>query len=231
MTSLESIALFLDAYFTVETYPDDANGVYHPTERSVKRLGLALEPNPDVYTQLDALECDALFLHRPWQLDGSRLQEDVGVLAYHLPFDDVLTLGYNLRLAAALSLQNVEEFGHKDGRRIGMVGTVPETSFVVAANIVKEVFGGLEREHPGHYPVTRVAVVGAMNEQLLTEAHARGVGLYITGQWRSHAEAAAAQTGMGVVTVGHARAEMWGLSALAHLVQERFAGLEAFVIT
>ncbi|CAN5838194.1 Nif3-like dinuclear metal center hexameric protein [soil metagenome] len=231
MPSLDALAGFLDAYFQAENYSDDTNGIFLAGKRAVSRLGLALEPTPDAYAQLEALECDALFLHRPWQLDGSRLPADMGVLAYHLPFDDMLTLGYNPRLAAVLSLGEVEELGYKEGRRIGMVGTVRETSFAAAADSVKEVFGGLEREHPGGDLITRVAVVGALNEKLLTEAHARGVGFYVTGQWRAHAEAAVAQTGVGVVTVGHARSEVWGLNALAHLLMERFAGLEAFVIT
>ena len=230
MSSLDSLATFLNRYFAVENYPDDTNGVYLSSERAVKRLGLALEPSPELYTWAEANGLDALFLHRPWHFDLGLLA-DVGVLAYHLPFDDTLTLGYNPRLAAALSLRNVEELGHKDARRIGMVGTVEETSFAAASAQVAEVFGGLERAHPGGGPVTRVAVVGAMNEKLLLEARDRGVGLYVTGQWRPHAEKAVLETGLGVVTVGHTRSEVWGLGALAHLLSERFAGLETFVLS
>ena len=231
MPSLNGLAIFLNRYFAIENYPDDTNGVYRPGERAVKRLGLALEPTPELYDWLEEADPDGLFLHRPWQLDVSRLGVDTGVLAYHLPFDDRLTLGYNPRLAAALSLRDVEELGYRDGRRIGMVGGVEETSFAAASAQVAEVFGGLERAHPGGGPVTRVAVVGAMNEKLLLEARDRGVGLYVTGQWRPHAEKAVLETGMGVVTVGHARSEVWGLGALAHLLSERFAGLETFVLS
>ena len=234
MPSLDTLACFLDGHFEVEHYPDDTNGVYHPAERNIKRLGLALEPSPKLYTWAEANGLDALFLHRPWQLDPNLLA-GAGVLAYHLPFDATLTLGYNPRLVAALSLRDVEAFGHKDGQRIGMMGTVSEISFAAASNHVAEVFGGLERTHPGSEPTTRlitsIAVVGAMNAGLLLEARNRGAGLYVTGQWRPHAEKAVAQTGLGVVTVGHRRSEVWGLGALAHLLRERFAGLETFVIT
>ena len=76
MFGLDGIAAFLNRYFEVETYPDDTNGVYRSSDRAVKRLGLALEPTPDLYARLEALECDALFLHRPWRLDLSRLPAD-----------------------------------------------------------------------------------------------------------------------------------------------------------
>ena len=152
------------------------------------------------------------------------------MLAYHLPFDDKLTLGYNPRLAAALSLRDVEAFGYKDGRSIGMMGTVEETSFEVASRHVNEIFGGVERTQPSAEPITRIAVVGAMNAGLLLEAGKHGVGLYITGQWRAHAEKVVLETGMCAVTVGHRRCEVWGLNALAHLLKERFAGLETPVI-
>ena len=62
------------------------------------------------------------------------------------------------------------------------------------------------------------AVVGAMNDALVREAHARGAGLYATGQWRQPARAAVRATGLGVVVIGHRRSEQWGLHALCRLL-------------
>ena len=92
-------------------------------------------------------------------------------------------------------------------------------------------FGGLEAEAvPDRAaPVSRVAVVGAMTDALVREAAARGAGLYVTGQLRQPARAAAAATGIAVAAVGHARSERWGVRALAHLVAERWGGVRVAV--
>ena len=59
MPSLNSLAIFLNRYFATENYPDDTNGVYQPSERAVKRLGLALEPSPELYPWAEANGLDA----------------------------------------------------------------------------------------------------------------------------------------------------------------------------
>ena len=229
MPSLDEIAAFLNSYFAAERYPDDTNGVYRPTEREIERLTLALEPTPAAVAQVKDEKPDALFLHRPWKLDGSNL-EQTGVLAYHLAFDEALTLGYNSRLADALLLQNIEELGYKEERVIGMIGGVAEMSFETARALLEELFGGLETSHAAESSITRVAVVGAMSRKLVTEAAERGAALYVTGQWRDHAAEAVEETDMGVLAIGHERCEVWGLHALAHLLEERFRGLEVGVL-
>ena len=220
---------FLNSYFVAERYPDDANGVYRPTEREIEQLGLALEPTPAVLSRAEAETFDALFLHRPWKLDDSSLEE-TGVLAYHLAFDEALTLGYNPRLADALLLQNIKELGYKEERVVGMIGGVAEMSFEGARALLEEVFGGLETTHATASSITRIAVVGAMSRKLVREAAERGAALYVTGQWRDHAAEAVEKTGIGVLAIGHERCEVWGLHALAHLLEERFRGLKARVL-
>jgi putative NIF3 family GTP cyclohydrolase 1 type 2 len=67
-----------------------------------------------------------------------------------------------------------------------------------------------------------------MNEMLVREAVERGVQVYITGQWRQPASESVTETGIGVIAVGHRRAEEWGLRALAGVLRERWVQLEVF---
>ena len=165
-------------------------------------------------------------LHRPWKLDAGALPLDVGVLAYHLAFDERLTLGYNPWLAQVLALQHVAVLGRKAGRPLGMTGQTEEISFAQWVRRLMDVFGGLDEIHvPAAPDVTSVAAVGAMNEQLVQDAAGAGAHVYLTGQMRTSARRAVAQTGIGVVAAGHRRSEQWGLRTLAGLLQTRFARL------
>ncbi len=173
---------------------------------------------------------DAVFLHRPWSLTDSQHQAlrdaGIGVLAYHLAFDERLTTGFNPVLAAACAWGPPEVLGRKEGRPLGMACTLPASAtFDAVAAQLRAEFGGLEQvtlpAAGGVVPVTNVAVVGAMTDVLVREAHTRGVGVYVTGQWRQPARAAVRETGLGVVALGHRRSELWGLRTLARLLRSQ----------
>lgn len=227
MISLNELAEFLDRFFAVHLYQDDQGGVYRASLRPVRRLGVALEPWPQLAAWVRDEDLDALFLHRPWQLEPQQLDADVGIVAYHLAFDERLTLGWNPRLAEVLGLSRVEVLGHKEGRPLGMIGEVEAQGFASFRLRASQAFGGEEEARLYNKgEITRVAVVGAMTEPFVREAWHRGAQVYMTGQWRKLAERAWAETGIGVIVVGHRRSEAWGLRALAGTIRERWAELE-----
>ena len=204
-----------------------------------RRLGLALEPWPELETWLATERPDAIFLHRPWQLTGPQREalraSGTGVVAYHLAFDERLTTGFNPTLASACGWGEPEILGHKDRRPLGMVCALPApVPFDAVAAQLNVEFTGLEQTQPpatgGGEPVARVAVVGAMTDALVREAHARGVGMYVPGQWRQPAARAVRETGLGVVVLGHRRSELWGLRALARLLRKHPAAVDLQIL-
>ncbi|BDA74827.1 protein of unknown function DUF34 [Calothrix sp. PCC 7716] len=228
---LDTITKFLNTFFQVERYnEEEQGGIYLPSTRSIKRLGLALEPWDGLYNWVKSQHIDALFLHRPWKLDVEQLPPDIGVISYHLPFDESLTLGFNTRLADVLSLSNLEVFGEKQNRPIGMIGQAPNQTFTDILNCVKEVFNEYEQiRAASESEVKKVAVVGAMTDLLVREAASHGVNVYITGQLRQPAAQAAIETQMSVIAVGHYRCEIWGLHTLASILQQRWSKLYLIV--
>ncbi|WP_461126007.1 Nif3-like dinuclear metal center hexameric protein [Spirosoma aerophilum] len=243
---IEDIARFLAEELAIHRYPaDEQGGVYHPSDQPVRRLGLALEPFPGLAKWVTEMDLDALWLHRPWQLDLTHLPTDVGVLSHHLPFDETLTVGYNQRLSHQLkALSEPEPLGYKQEmgkdkqpitqRPLGMLIDVAEQEFDHWLAQVKELFGGYDRAEAGHgssgwLPAnSRIAVVGAMTDALIREAVERGAHLYLTGAYRKPAQQAVDETGIAVISIGHRRCEEWGLLALADLLNERL-GIDCVV--
>lgn len=226
MVPLASLAAYLRRLLRAEAYADDPAGVFRATRRSVRSLGLALDPTPGVIAAAEAAAVDALWLHRPWKLPEQALP-GAGVLAHHLAFDERLTLGLNPDLADALGLIHVSPFGRKAGRPIGMAGPVAACSRPDAIRQAMDLFGGLEDVIIGRREaVRRVAVVGAMTPGLIGHAAQARVDLYLTGQLRKPALDAALAAGLSVLAVGHGRAERWGLRLLASKLRTRFALLD-----
>ncbi len=226
MPLLAELAAFLDELLEVARTPDDAGGIVRASERPITRLGMVLEPWPEIGRWAHDNAIDALFIHRPWRLDGTLLAPDVGIIAYHRAFDEHLTISYNPWLAQRLSLTAVEVLGTKEGRPIGMIGEASADVLARWSDQLADVFGGLDEAHPARRAGTRIAVVGAMNDALVREAASRGAIVYVTGQWRLSAAAAVAATGIGVAVVGHRRSEEWGLDMLADLLRERWTDIE-----
>jgi len=229
MTDLERLAAFLDRFFAVRSEGDCA-GIWKPSEQPIARLGLLLEPWPGLEKWVAQQQLDALFVHRPWQLDACGLPPQVGVLSYHLAFDERLTVGFNPYLAEALHLGGLELLEEKQGRILGMVGQGSSRSFATLCQSLSQLFGGLEQVIPGRTAhIARIAVVGAMRPALIEEAHRRGATAYITGQMRPGALSAVQATGIALAAVGHHRAESWGLSVLARVLRVHRPHLEVSI--
>jgi putative NIF3 family GTP cyclohydrolase 1 type 2 len=229
--TLATLAPWLDRLLLADQYgaANDPAGVWRASDRPIAALGLLLEPWGDTTAWVVRERLDALVVHRPWNLPLERLG-DVGVLAYHLAFDERLTLGFNPWLAEALGLRSREVLGRKQGRPLGMIGDVPERGWDAVRDDLAREFGGLDRVVDGDArTVARVAVVGAMTEALVREAAARGADAYVTGQLRVPARAAIEETGLAVVAVGHRRSEVWGMRTLARLLREGWFGLRVLL--
>ena len=220
--SLATLAADLDQFFASARFSQDQNGIYRPSQRPVSRIGLALEPWSGIGAWVREERLDALFLHRPWRLDERELPPDIGILAYHLAFDLTLTLGLNPLLADTLHMTSVVPFAFKDSLPLGMLGDIPSTPLETFVALLTKIFT-TPLEIPETYTetVSRLAVVGAMNDTLIREAAAQGVDLYITGQFRQPARRAVHETRMTVAIIGHTPSELWGLRTLADLLRQR----------
>ncbi|MCC5637215.1 Nif3-like dinuclear metal center hexameric protein [Nostoc sp. CHAB 5844] len=229
--SLEEIADFLNCLFGVERFPaTERGGIYLASSRPIKKIGLALESGKQFQEWLSVEELDAIFLHRPWKLETEHIPDEIGIISYHLPFDEYLTIGFNIRLAQVLNIADLKILGEKENRPIGMLGEIFPQSFANLCHCVSQIFGGYEQLiQPINPEITKIAVVGAMTDSLVREAATRGTDVYITGQLRQPAAEALQETKIGAIAIGHHRSEVWGLRALSGILQERWSSLDVVV--
>ncbi|GER91135.1 hypothetical protein KDW_52970 [Dictyobacter vulcani] len=228
--TLEAIASFLDQQLEVMRFLDDQHGIYRSGQNPVRRIGLVIEPWPEIGHWIDEQELDALFLHRPWKIDAMLLPARIGMLAYHLSFDLALTFGYNPRLATQLGMYRPIPFAFRDTIPYGMFGDIPRVALNTITTTLTDIFAVQPAMHQKQIKdIQRIAVVGAMNDQLIREAAASDVQLYITGQFRPAARRAVQETGITVAIIGHTAGEQWGLHALSTLLRERWPEMECIV--
>ncbi len=235
---INDLADFLQKELSVEKFPEtEQGGIYYPSKRLIKRVGLALEPFSRLYDWVDEKQIDALWLHRPWKIDLSSLPSDLGILSHHLPFDETLTMGFNRYLAKQLgAVGTLQPIGYKKSadaagktmppRPIGMLIDILPQEFDLLLDGIKTIFDGYDRAEAGHgsggwQPDSyRVAVIGAMTDALVREADEKGAHLYLTGAYRKAGQQAVDDTGIAVIAAGHRRSEEWGIRMLADIIEE-----------
>lgn len=215
------LAATLARVVDADAFPDDPPIIFIPPDGPIARLGLALDPMPELADWVRAEGIDAIFLHRPWLVGDADLPAGVGVLASHAAFDARLAIGSH-RSAAALEMRDIQPL---DDRPPGLVGTVGGTEPAAFLARTTEMFGDVEEVVPGAASsITRIAVVGGMTDALVRRAAALGVELYLTGQIRHPARKALAETGMAAIGIGHRRSEEYALRTLARLLADVYPG-------
>lgn len=207
----------------LQVHLNEPRPLFRPGGEEVRRLGLALEP-ADLPP---APQVDALFLHRAYRLGGAL--PELAVLAAHDGFDLHLTTGPNLRLAGRLGWREVRPLYWR-GKPAGITARPPEEEWRAFHAALRAELRGEDRAWaPAEPAPVGVALMNAMNLELLTLARSLGVTVYLTGQLRPSAQETARDLGLGVVALGHRRTELWGLRQLAAELEAAFPGLETEV--
>jgi putative NIF3 family GTP cyclohydrolase 1 type 2 len=219
---------FLDVELLKHLYPAEIPCIWQDSSRAIHKIGLALEPWTGIGEWILLNQLDSILLHRPWQLTKYTIPDHIGVLSYHLPFDEQLTVGFNKYLMSSLQMYSVIPFAEKEGRNIGMIGTIDGNMDVYVVRIIENLFNGLEESFGlRNNVIDKIACVGAITNELIHAAAAHEVQMYITGQFRKPARQAAIDTGMCVVAIGHVRSEYYGLRLLASLLTNKWPQLTA----
>ncbi|KAF1974311.1 hypothetical protein BU23DRAFT_589071 [Bimuria novae-zelandiae CBS 107.79] len=227
------------------------NSRYSPEHSRVDQIVLSVAPTPGIYDLIGygpprdqtkerngemapRLPRTLCFLHRPFTLDRRRVGNGTLVLTSHTSFDENLTVGWNLALAALLGIDTntsacVQGYKGDAKRKIGIVGRATMTTGAVE-KILREQFGAFEARLVGSEEerVKVIAIMNAFNADEIAPAEQGGGrhALYLTGQPHEAGMAVAKEHGLQVVCVRHHAAEDWGVRHLARHIRDGFPGVD-----
>ena len=152
------------------------------------------------------------------------LQNDISLLAYHLPLDAHPELGNNARLGQILGIvqegwageQNLIAYGH----------LLQEITLAAFAEMLEQqlqrapqIFGDVHRK------IRRIAWCTGGAQGYFETAIALGVDLYISGEVSEQVFHLANETGVAYIAAGHHATERYGVQALGRHLARKF-GLE-----
>lgn len=156
---------------------------------------------------------------------GALLNNDVSLLAYHLPLDAHSTLGNNARLGELMGIELArhEPLDARAADNVGNIATLAEpcTASELLARLQSAT--GREAMHVGDEGahISRVAWCTGGAQGYIEKAVAAGADMFITGEVSEQTVHVAREEGIHFVAAGHHATERYGAQALGeHLAQQ-----------
>ena len=159
------------------------------------------------------------------------LDNDVSLLAYHLPLDAHPVVGNNVQLAHRLDLQIDGRFECGDGAGLALYGRLSQP---VTADSFAGIVGSVLGRAPVHIAGTSrdVESIGwctGAAQSFIDEAANMGLDAFLSGEISEQTVHSAREGGLHYFSAGHHATERYGADALGAHLAERFSLAHEFV--
>lgn len=222
----------LDDLLSADTTKDYCpNGLQVEGRTEVRKVITAVSASRALFMRAIDHDADAILVHHgilwnspePPRLVGSfrervrlLLENDLSLIAYHLPLDRHPELGNAAQMARRLGLEALETFGEHNHQSAGMCGVFPQpldaeeffTRIEEVCDREPQVFEGNRRL------ISSVGIVTGAADREYHQAVAAGFDAYITGEATEWVMHQAAEDGVHYVAAGHYATERFGVQAL-----------------
>lgn len=238
MITLQDLLQYLNQLLQPELFSDVCpNGLQVEGKKTISRIAFAVSASLAAIKQAIAIKADALIVHHgifwdktPCILVGSRrqkfqllLENEISLLAYHLPLDAHQTVGNNWRAAWDLGLTNLKAFGSLGTNKIGVKAQVKRT-------LVEDFQTKLEvyYEHVAHAAlggkkhISSVAIVSGGAHWMIEQAIQEGIDCFVTGSFDEPIWDLAHESGVHFFALGHFSTEKVGVQSLKQITTKHF---------
>jgi dinuclear metal center YbgI/SA1388 family protein len=231
------LAAYLDGLLEAGRFRDYCpNGLQVEGRAEVRRIVCGVTASQALLESALAVDADAVLVHHGWfwrgedgRVTGIRrarlktlLENDLSLLAYHLPLDAHAELGNNARWGRLMGWRSEGRFAEQDvGFLGGTEGTAEEIADKLALKLgrLPLLVGDAAR------PVKRIAWCSGGAQGYFEQAIAAGADLYVSGEISEQTVHLANESGVPYIAAGHHASERYGVQAVGAHLAERF-GIE-----
>lgn len=233
MATLKEVTEYLDGLMAAPKIVDYCpNGLQVQGRSDIRNVAVSVSASLKSIRKAVELKADILLVHHglfwnkdPYVITGTKreklkllIENDISLIAYHLPLDAHETLGNNWKAAKELGWKNLQTFAE-----IGVSGAFPKIS-------IKEFQKKLETyyKHPavtalgGKDTVSSAALISGGAYRYAAQAAEQGIDCFITGNFDEPVWHQAFEEHINFFALGHAATEEVGVKALAEKLSKHF---------
>lgn len=237
---IQALANYLEEFLQPALFIDHCpNGLQIEGKKEIKKLAVAVSSDLETIKEAIHKEADALIVHHGlfWNKDsypllGTKkekikllLENEVSLLAYHLPLDAHRDVGNNFVAAKEMGWKKLEPF-----ESIGVKGEFKEMSARAFQALLEKYY-----DHKavstlsGKKKVKSAALISGGAHREIYKAAAAGVDCFITGSFDEPIWHIAKEEKLHFFALGHSATERIGPKSLANHLRNRFKS-EVFFI-
>jgi dinuclear metal center YbgI/SA1388 family protein len=234
------LVAYLDDLLDADEVSDvGLNGLQVAGRTEIERLAVGVSASTRLFAEAAAWGADAVLVHHgilwrggePPRLIGSfrdrlklLLDNELNLIAYHLPLDRHPVHGNAAVFARELGLEGLEPFGTFSGVALGIAGVFPTP--VSDEELFRKVWQACGQQPQvflgGPERIASVGIVTGGAPTAFEEAVAAGLDAFITGEVREWVQERALEDGVHFVAAGHHATERFGVRSLGDFLAKRF---------
>lgn len=248
--NLHQLDKFFNSILHKENFSSDIslNGIQitnsAPREKEIKKVAFAVDACEASVLRAAEAGADVLFVHHGlfWghcqTITGTHynrikafLENDIALIAYHIPLDANEEVGNNFGLAKRIGLENVRPFGKWRGMTLGAFGELQNA--VTIDELTRKLFPNGEK--PSHIlpfgksEIKTVAIISGGAGDDFEQAVRAKADVFITGEVGHEEYHPIEESGINVIAGGHYQTETIGVNLMKERVEKEL-GLETVFI-
>lgn len=232
----QELAQYLSTLLDPHTIEENSfNGIQVANTGSVYSIATGVSASLETIEKAAALGAQVLIVHHgifrkndPQRLTGTAykkikllMDHNIALLTYHLPLDAHRELGNNWKAAMDLGLQDLQPFLEFSKILIGVIGTIPPTSFEDLQKKVETYYDKRSAAVKVKDTIQTIAIVSGGADRFIGDAARAGADCYITGRFDEPVYDTAHEEHISFLGLGHYATETIGVKALAQHLQEK----------
>ncbi len=244
MVALKEITSFCNEYLDAGHFNDYCpNGLQIEAKSEVKHVVSAVTASLAAIEAAAEQNADILLVHHgyfwkgePQPVTGMKgrriralIENNINLVAYHLPLDAHLVVGNNAQLAKRMRWQNARPVDENDA----LLWQVELPGAENACSLSQALSGALGRD-PLHIPggpieFRKIGWCTGAAQSYIEQAAKLGLQAFISGEISENTTHAARELGIHYFAAGHHATERYGVQALGQLLAEKFAISHEFI--
>ena len=243
MESITTIVNYTNGLLDSKSFEDYApNGLQVQGKTEIRKIVTGVSATQAFIEAAIEKDADAILVHHGWfwgkedpRIIGMKykrlkllMDNDISLIAYHLPLDAHPEFGNNAQLAKRLDIQ-IEDVMDKQG--VGNYGRLSE--YISLDKLGENIEKSLGRKPTvisgGDHAIRKVAWCTGGAQNWIQQAADAGVDAYISGEISEQTVHVAREMGVHYIAAGHHATERYGAKALGEHVAAKFGLLCEFV--
>ncbi|MCB1112597.1 MAG: Nif3-like dinuclear metal center hexameric protein [Chlamydiales bacterium] len=237
MITLQELCSYLDDLLQVENFKDYCpNGLQVEGKKEVRKVATAVSASVETIKAAVEAGVDLLLVHHgmfwsrdPYPVVGAKreklamlIENDISLLAYHLPLDAHAHFGNNWKAARDMGWENLEPFD-LDGMPVGVKGALPVKTREELEKLLEDYYAHRAHGAPGGpQEIATAVLISGGAYRYMSEAAKEGADCFITGNFDEPAWHMAFEERINFFAMGHSATEVVGPKALGNHLKKEF---------